>query len=164
MHKMIELIIIKETRSSSKSDWMYIKSTIDYYYKPRSCSLKKIFAKTKTELIKQDAKISILINNTQRSSKVIICADYDRDEEINSIIKKYCTDNLFDLAWMNLDVEDVYLGRQVSKNNKTNEAISFQKMSDKLLPKLKNLNINDPLNSRHSSNILIILDKYLERK
>ena len=161
---MIELIIIMETRSSSKSDWMYIKSTIDYYYKPRSCSLKKIFARTKTELIKQDAKINNLINSTERISNVIICADYDRDEELNSIIEKYCIDNSYDLVWMNLDVEDVYLGRQVSKNNKTKEAISFQKMSDKLLPKLQNLNINDPLSSKHSSNLLIILDKYIERK
>lgn len=161
---MIELIIIMETRSSSKSDWMYIKSTIDYYYKPRSCSLKKIFARTKTELIKQDAKINNLINSTERISNVIICADYDRDEELNSIIEKYCIDNSYDLVWMNLDVEDVYLGRQISKNCKTKEAISFQKISDKILPKLENLNIDDPLRLRHSSNILVILDKYLERR
>ena len=161
---MIELVIVMETRASSKSDWMYIKSTIDYYYKPRTYSLKKIFAKTKTELIKQDTKINNQISNTQRTSKVIICADYDRDEEINLIIKKYCTDNSYDLVWMNLDVEDVYLGRQVSKNCKTKEAISFQKISDKILPKLENLSINDPLSLRHSSNILVILDKYLERR
>ncbi len=66
---MIELIIIMETRSSNMSDWMYIKSTIDYYYKPRSYSLKKIFAKTKTQLTKQDAKIKDQIKNSQRTLK-----------------------------------------------------------------------------------------------
>ena len=32
---MFELIIVVETRSSNRSDWMYIKSALDYYYKPR---------------------------------------------------------------------------------------------------------------------------------
>lgn len=32
---MNELIIVVETRSSNRSDWMYIKSALDYYYKPR---------------------------------------------------------------------------------------------------------------------------------
>ncbi len=139
---MIELIIIMETRSSSKTDWMYIKSTIDYYYKPRSYSLKKIFAKTKTELIKQDTKINNQIISSQRISKVIIFADYDRNEELNSILAKYCIDNKYDLVWMNLDVEDVYLGRQISKKDKIKEAISFQKVSNELFPNFKNLNSN----------------------
>ncbi|MCR4661987.1 MAG: hypothetical protein K5765_08350 [Clostridia bacterium] len=65
---------------------------------------------------------------------------------------------------MNLDLEDVYLGKQVTKVNKTKEAINFQKKSDKLFPKLKNLSIDNPLSLRHSSNILIVLDKYIERK
>lgn len=48
---MIELILIMETRSSNKSDYMYIKSTLDYYYEPRTYGIKKIFATTKSLLI-----------------------------------------------------------------------------------------------------------------
>ena len=53
---MIELILIMETRSSNKSDYMYIKSTLDYYYEPKTYGIKKIFATTKSLLIKQDKK------------------------------------------------------------------------------------------------------------
>lgn len=49
---MIRLIVICETRSSSKTDYKYIKSVIDYYYKPRSYSIKPIYATSKPELIK----------------------------------------------------------------------------------------------------------------
>ena len=55
--KMIKLIFVMETRPSNKSDWMYIKSKIDYFYKPRTFALDKKFATTKSALIKQDHKI-----------------------------------------------------------------------------------------------------------
>ena len=33
---MLELILVMETRASSNTDYMYIKSTLDYYYRPRT--------------------------------------------------------------------------------------------------------------------------------
>ncbi len=53
---MKELIVIIETRASNGSDWMYIKSALDYYYKPRTYGIKKIFANCKSELINQTKK------------------------------------------------------------------------------------------------------------
>lgn len=64
---------------------------------------------------------------------------------------------------MNLDVEDVYLGNQVSNSNKKNEAINFQSKKHKLLPKLTGLENIDPLKTRHTTNLLLILDKYIPR-
>ena len=159
---MIELVFVMETKSSSKTDWMYIKSTIDYYYKPRTYSLKKIFAKSKSELIQQERKIKDAIKSTERIAQVIICADYDREEQLNNKIINYCRDNKYDLVWMNLDIEDVYLQRQVKERNKVKEAINFQKRKDTLILAL-NLNNNFPLRERHSSNILLVLDKYITR-
>ena len=161
---MYEFIFILETRSSKKTDWMYIKSTIDYYYKPRSFGIKKIFARTKSELIKQDFKIEELIKEASRKPIVIICADFDRVEVINDRILKYCNSYSYELIWMNLDVEDVYLGKQIKDKNKGEEAINFLKRKDYIISKLDNLSEINPLEGRHKSNILVILDKYLERK
>ena len=76
-----------ETRSSNRSDWMYIKSTIDYFYKPRTFALDKIFATSKTKLIKQDTKINAKTNDYSREIKVIMVPDYDREEELNQKIE-----------------------------------------------------------------------------
>ena len=160
---MIKLLFVLETRSSNRSDWMYINSTIDYFYKPRTFALDKIFATSKTELIQQDVKIKSKINDSDREVKVILVADYDRDEELNNRIKKHCKINNYDLVWMNLDVKDVYLGRQVPSNQKKSEAINFQSKKHKLLPRLIGLGNNTPLKSRHTTNLLIVLDKYISR-
>lgn len=160
---MIKLVFVMETRSSNRSDWMYIKSTIDYFYKPRTFALDKIFATTKSELIQQDVKINSKINDLNREVKVIVVADYDRDENLNIIIEQYCNDKKYDLVWMNLDVEDVYLGKQVPDNHKKSEAISFQAKKHKLLPNIKGLDNNTPLKTRHTTNLLLVLDKYISR-
>ena len=160
---MIKLVFVLETRSSNRSDWMYIKSTIDYYI-PRTFSLDVIYANSKTKLILQNAKIKNKINNSDREVKIIIVADYDRDEELNYKIENYCNEKEYNLVWMNLDVEDVYLGRQVSRNLKKAEAISFQSKKYKLLSQLTGLDNENPLEKRHTTNLLIVLDKYIKRK
>ena len=160
---MIKIVFVMETRSSNRSDWMYIKSTIDYFYKPRTFALDKIFATTKSELIQQDVKINSKINDLNREVKVIVVADYDRNENLNNIIEQYCNDKKYDLVWMNLDVEDVYLGKQVPDNCKKSEAINFQAKKHKLLPNIKGLDNNTPLKTRHTTNLLLVLDKYISR-
>ena len=161
---MIELILIMETRSSNKSDYMYIKSTLDYYYEPRTYGIKKIFETTKSLLIKQEKKIEKLCNMTERKPVIIVIADYDQDEPLNDIITKYCLNKFYDLIWMNSDVEEVYLGEKISRKDKEKKAIAFQIKKNKLIPKLNNLSETNPLNKSKSSNILTILDKYLMRK
>ena len=76
---MIRLIVVCETRASSKTDYKYIKSVIDYYYKPRSYSIKPIYATSKPELIKQDKKIEKEINDYPGQAIVVLFADVDLD-------------------------------------------------------------------------------------
>lgn len=161
---MKELIIIVETRSSNRSDWMYIKSALDYYYKSRTYGIKKIFATSKTELINQTNKVNEYISKIQREPIVLLCADYDRKEELNEKIKEYCFKNDFNLVWMNLDVEDVFWGKQVSQKDKEKQAINFQKKKNTLFAKGINLSEINPLKKRHTSNLLCVLDSYFERK
>ena len=161
---MIELIIVIETRSSNRSDWMYIKSALDYYYGSRTYGITAIFAKCKSELITQDKKIDKAIKDSKRTPYVVICADYDREEKLNNKIIKYCNVNDYNLVWMNLDVEDVFWGEQVPDENKRRKAVEFQIKKDKLLPIVNGLESSTPLNKRHQSNFLLVCDLFLERK
>lgn len=95
---MLELILVMETRASSNTDYMYIKSTLDYYYRPRTYGIQKIYSESKTELIKQDEKIHKAFALTTRKPVVIIFADYDRNEIINKEIIDYCFKNSYELV------------------------------------------------------------------
>ncbi len=160
---MKELIFVVETKASNDSDWMYIKSALDYYYKSRTYGIKKIYAKGKAELIHQDKKIYQHISKCEREPIVIICADYDREEEINKIIANYCFKNNYHLVWMNLDIEDVFWGNQVEQKEKVRQAILFQKRKNTLFQRGIHLSEKNPLKMRHSSNLLYVLDDILER-
>ena len=123
---MIKFVIIMETKSSSRTDWMYVKSVLDFYYVPRTYSNSPIFSKSKTELIRQDRKIAEIKKINPKETKIIIVADYDREENVNLEIEKYCTKQNYDLVWMNLDVEDVFLGNQINPREKAKQAERFQ--------------------------------------
>lgn len=161
----MQLIIVIETRSSNQSDYKYIKSVIDYFYKPRSFTIKKIFASSKSELIRQDKKINKEIADYPDESKIIVFADTDKnDDALNSKIIGYTNKNKFDLVWMNSDVEEVFLGRKVNKRNKGKEADNYLVHYQKILPSLTNLENDNPLKFNKTSNILLVLNKYLEKK
>lgn len=161
----MQVIVVCETRSSSKSDYKYIKSVFDYFYKPRSFAIKKIFASSKPELIKQDKKISKEIADYNGESKVIIFADVDdNDGNLNKRIEDYATMCGYELVWMNGDIEEVFLGHKVKGNKKTDEANKYLIQYLNILPKLTNLQEKDVLSKSKTSNILLVLDRFLERK
>lgn len=162
----MQLIIVCETRSSSKSDYKYIKSVLDYFYEPRSFSIKKIFASSKTSLIKQDSKISKIMSSYSEKSFVVLFADVDsKDDQLNNEIMNYARNRNFALVWMNQDVEDVFLGKSVNKKIKNAEADNYLKRYHKILPLLTiKLEEKNPLEHKNTSNILVVFDNYLERK
>ena len=162
---MIRLIVICETRSSSKTDYKYIKSVIDYYYKPRSYSIKPIYATSKPELIKQDNKIENEIKHYPGQAIVVLFADVDLDDnDLNSKIISYCNNKKYELVWMNGTIEEVFLGRKINNKQKTKEANKYIEHYLKILPALNNLNNPSALTTNQSSNILLVLDNILDRK
>lgn len=161
----MQIILLVETRASCESDYRYIKSAIDYFYVERSFKLSKIFAKTKSELIKCDKQINALKTKYDGNSVVIICADYDRDDDpINKEIENYCLRHSYELIWMNLDVEEVFLGKQIPNRKKNKESIKFLTKKNTIIPFLKTIDIQNPKPNHPASNLLIVLDKYLKRK
>jgi len=161
---MKELILILETRPSNRSDYMYVKSTLDYYYGSRSYGITPIYAKSKSQLMDQESRIKKAIKESKRFPVVILFADVDnKEEKLNENIAKYCKENDYDLVWMNLNIEDVYLGKMVETKSKAKEAFKFQLKKDSIFPTMHNLSEEEPLKHKGTSNILKILDKYLTR-
>ena len=161
----MQIILVVETRASCQSDYKYIKSAIDYFYVERKFQISKVFAKTKSELINCDEKIKLYKSKYPGPSKVIVCADYDNPNDPDNIkIQQYCASNGYDLVWMNVDVEDVFLGRTVSKKMKNKELMNFLKHKESFLSTNTVLNNQTPLVKRPASNLLNVLDKYLRRK
>ena len=161
----MQIILVMETRASCESDYRYIKSAIDFFYVERTFKISKIFAKTKSELIKCDKKIREYTNKYQGTTKVIVCADYDNSNHPdNAPLIDYCANNSYDLVWMNIDVEDVFLGRTVSDKDKNKESLNFLKRRNVYLSSNTVLNNPSPLIKRPASNLLVVLDQYLQRK
>lgn len=160
----MQLILVMETRKSCNSDYRYLKTTIDYFYVPRSFSIKPIYAKNKSELLNQNKKIDEEKRKYNDQSIVVVCADYDKeDDPLNEQLVKYCDENDFELVWMNTNVEHVYWNLK-SVNDKEKMAVKFLRESDKILKKLNNLKVAIPIRQIPSTNVLVILDKYLKRK
>ncbi len=161
----MQIILVLETRNSCESDYYYVKSAIDYFYFERSFKISKLFAKTKSELINKDKRIALLKERYHGQSVVFICADYDRDDDpLNKKIEQYCLLNSFELVWMNLDVEEVFLGKQIYSKMKKKEAFNFLTYKNSIISSLKTLNVVNPTSRHPASNLLILLDKYLKRK
>ena len=95
---------------------------------------------------------------------MILFADYDKkDDPNNAKIEKYCYKS-FDLVWMNLDIEEVFLGRRVEKRAKEREALNFLKKKQTYLSSNQVLINPKPLDKHPSSNLLVVLDRHLRRK
>lgn len=161
----MQIILLVETRASCESDYRYIKSAIDYFYVERSFKLSKIYAKNKSELIQSGKKIHALIGKYPGNSVVIVCADYDRgNDPLNKEIIAYCVKNSYELVWMNLDVEEVFLGKQIPDKKKNKESLRFLTIKNSVLSSIETLDIIDPMAKHPASNLLRVLDKYLQRK
>lgn len=158
----MKLIFIFESTAKAKTDYKYIKSLLDYYYKPRSFSYDKIFAETKSQLIKKDSQIKSKLKGFNDRAEVIICADYDsKDDSTNEKITSYVKNNGYHVIWMNRDIEEVFWGYRVDRKDKTKKADEFLKKWNVMIPKLDNLMESNPIEKISSSNSLIVIKEIL---
>ncbi len=161
----MQLIMIFETRASCKSDYRYVKSAMDYFYVERSYKLTPLFASSKSELTNQEGKIKKYKGLYAGDSAVIICADYDReDDENNAPISLHCKRCGYELVWMNRNVEEVFLGKSVPSRQKEKESTAFLRKKETYLSTIHTLDNKEPLLKHPSSNLLVVLDKYINRK
>ena len=171
----LQLIFVVETDSKSKSDWIYIKDTIDYFYNYDQSHVKfsTVYMAGKGNYKKVETKITKLISeyasvNKQRQSRGIYCFDCD-DFDTNRVdidflekAKEYCDEKQYEFVWFCKDIERVYIGKKVPEKEKTKEAAKFK--SGKLIRNVNKTTLEIHRYAANTSNILRIIDKYLKCK
>lgn len=171
----LQLIFVVETNEKCKSDWIYIKDTIEHFYQYDQAQTKftPVYMDGKGKYKSKEREINTVISqfahsNKDNQSKVIYffdCDKYDtKPEDAQFLIdaKQYCDTKGYDFVWFCKDIEQVYLGNSVEKKQKQAAATTFKAKKG-----IKNINKNMLLANNYvvkTSNIMKVLDKYLNRK
>lgn len=171
----LQLIFVVETNKKCKSDWIYIKDTIDRFFEYNQAQIKfsTVYMDGKGKYKSKEKEISSLINqyaagNKTNQSIVIFCFDCDdydskpEDAEFLANAKHYCTENGYDFIWFCKDIERVYLGKKVNDNQKKKEAATFK--AKKLINVVDESKLAVNNYRANTSNIINVIGKYLSRK
>ena len=166
----IQIIFVVESNSTCKSDWIYIKDTIEqfYQYDRAHVKLSVIYMDGKGKYSNKEKAIASQIktyqnavkNGASRRSVVIYCFDcdeYDTNQE-----EQYCAYHDYDFVWFCKDVEQVYLGKKVDKGKKKKEAEAFR--CRRIIESISANQLSAEKYRIGTSNIMKVLDKYLERR
>ena len=135
----LQLIFTVETNKKCKSDWIYIKDTIDRFYQYDQAKVKfsPVYMDGKGNYKNKEKEISSLIaqyaaDSITNQSEVIFCFDCDdydsetEDAEFLKNAKRYCNEKGYGFIWFCKDVERVYLGKKVDDRQKKKEAAMFK--------------------------------------
>lgn len=171
----LQLIFVVETNRRCKSDWIYIKDTIEHFfqYDPGKVKLTPVYMDGKGNYKNKEKEISNLISqyaagSKANESKVIFCFDcddYDSEPEAAAFlanVKSYCDEKGYFFIWFCKDVERVYLGKKVDDSQKKKEAATFK--AKKLIDAVDEGKLTVNNYRANTSNILNVIDKFLTRK
>ena len=171
----LQLIFVVETNKKCKSDWIYIKDTIDRFYQYDQAQIKfsPVYMDGKGKFKNKEKEISSLISqytagNKKNQTKVIFCFDCDdydskpEDAEFLVNAKRYCDEKGYDFIWFCKDIERVYLGKKVDGSQKKKESATFK--AKKLIDDVDKSKLIVKAYRANTSNIMTEIDKYLSRK
>lgn len=171
----LQLIFVVETNKKCKSDWIYIKETIERFFQYDQTQVKftPVYMDGKGRYKNKEKEISSFISqyasvSRANSSRVLYCFDCDdydikrEDSEFLAGIQQYCSEKRADFIWFCKDVESVYLGKKVGDSQKRNEAATFKAKKGITNVDVCRLSAKDY--RVNSSNIINVLSKYLTRK
>ena len=160
------LLILVETSKSNGSDVFYIKSVLDEYYSDNENIIYKwIYMNGKTKYNRYESQIE-KYKKQNKNVKIFICFDLDSDEnqdkKLNDSIFEYARKNNYEAIWFKDDIEEVFLGKKINNNDKKQKAYSFI-----VTDSIKNIDTkrlsNENKKLSKTSNIMLVLDKYLTR-
>ena len=168
-----QLIFVVETNKKCNSDWIYLKDTIEHFYSYERTQVKfsPVYMDGKGNYRTKEKEVQSKIKQYQATSKrnestVIYCFDCDEydskpeDQKFMNDAQKFCESAKYSLVWFCRDIEQVYIGKQIKKSQKKDEAEIFKK-------KKEILHVNPEILSERAykisrSNILCILDEIPE--
>lgn len=167
-----QLIFCLETNKRANTDYIYIKETIDFLYREnRQIKISPIYMGTKTKYRSKDImkeirqKTKMFIHG---ETKVIYFIDTDAieksPEHANAFrnIREFCEGNGYELVWFCHDVEEVFWGRKILDDLKVREALTYREKRE--VEKISLEKISAETIQKNTSNLLCVLDKYLDRK
>lgn len=168
----IQMIFCVETNKKADTDSVYISETINHWYKVNNqIKISKVYMNTKSKYNSKDVLREVDKKSkafTIGETRVIYCIDTDQyeknidhEKELYNITQ-YCKENGYDLIWFCHDVEEVFLGKRVSDSEKVQEAGMFRRK--KKIEEINSDKLSCNVKRTYVSNILSILDKYLDRK
>lgn len=171
----LQLIFVVETNIQCKSDWIYIKETIEHFYQHDNTQLKfsVVYMNGKGRYKTKEKEIQKLCSqyaSTSRSnrSQVIYCFDCDdynskvEDRRFLDEAQKYCKERDAEFVWFCKDIEYVYLEKSIEDNRKKAESVRFK--SKEMIKKMTETRLMATEFRLRMSNIIMVLDKYLTRK
>ena len=166
----LQLIFVVEANKKSKTDWIYIKETIDRFYKYDVAHLKlsAVYMEGKNKYLSKVKEVNLLISKYNGASSINVtkviycfdCDDYDSnpvDKEFLEKTQEFCKANNYEYAWFCKDIERVYLGEKVEDGLKNREATKFK--AKKLIDGVSESRLNGKSISHNMSNILRVLDE-----
>ena len=167
----LQLIFVVETNKKCKSDWIYIKDTIDRFYKYDVAHLKlsTVYMDGKNKYLVKEKEVKSLISQyngayAKNVTKVIYCFDCDDydsnpvDKEFLEKTQEFCKANSYEHVWFCKDIERVYLGEKVEDGHKKREATKFK--TNKLIDGVNERKLKWKSFGANMSNILSVLDKF----
>ena len=173
----LQIILCVEANNKSKSDYIYIKSAIEHFYKLDRANNKLTaiymdgkgnYNASKTIKLIRDYTKQYEASGKNNRTVVFYCFDCDQydvkseDKKFLQKAKKYCKDNGYEFVWFCRDIEHVFLEKQIPKNKKTETANNFAAKG-----LIDNVNLHSLQASSYQSqrsNLGIILGKYLDGK
>lgn len=165
----LQLIFVVETNKKCKSDWIYIKNTIDRFYTfdQAHVKLSPVYMDGKAKYEYKEKEVKTLINQYKKAApnnkSIVIycfdCDDYDSNPEDAKFLKStqsFCKKQGYEFVWFCKDIERVYLGRKISDHQKKKEAATF--MAKKQIREVREDSLSATSYRADTSNILRILD------
>ena len=149
----LQLIFVVETNKTCKSDWIYIKDTIDYFfeYDRTAIKLTPVYMDGKGKYKNKEKEISK--NIAAYKLRLIIFLKK---------VRQYCAEQKYDFVWFCKDIERVYTGKKVNAVDKKKKSEEFKKKKQISGVKVDKLSAAEY--QENTSNILRILEQYLDMK
>ena len=164
----LQLIFVVETDKRCKSDWIYIKSTLNHFYQYDHTQVKltSIYLSGKDKYKSKENEINSKIKQFRGNSKVLMCVDCDdydtnpNDRQFLDKVRDYCNDKGFIFVWFCKDIEQVYLGYKIESSLKKKKAATFEAKQSINSIEPHKLSVNEFRDK--TSNLLCVLDQFKE--